>query len=211
MLTTTYDTVKSVPLNAETLPLLVDLEKMHKLVMKNFMDLNGASDSARSVLQVTFKTVLPTDQGGKRGECLLYIRSMEKVDETSVASPFVNAGDNVKIGIRLAAGKRSTKGERVEVKPYNDFEIADRVTELLGSHGFQAVSETDADGFSVPSVRASKFRWVGRNEPDAVRFPVRDIVAVVQVVDADKANAAISDGIGRGKNYGLGMVSVEGL
>ena len=206
----TYDTVKSVPLNAETLALLVDLDKMHKLVMRNFMDLNGATDSARALLQVTFKTVLPTDHGGKRGECQVYIRSMEPVDDSSVPSPAVNAGDEVKLTVRLASGKRNSERDgSTTVRPVSDAEVAEWASELLGSHGFKVLSETDGDGFVVPQVRSSRFRWVGGKEATAVRFPVRDIVAVVRVDDAEKANAAIADGIGRGKNYGLGMVNVE--
>lgn len=207
---TTYDTVKSVPLNAENLALLVDLDRMHKLVMSNFMDLNGASDSARALLQVTFKTVLPTDQGGKRGMCQVHIRSMEQVDDTSVPSPAVSAGDEVKLNIRLAAGKRnSERGGRTNVRPVSDAEVAVWASELLGSHGFKVLSETDSEGFVLPQVRSSRFRWVGGKDADAVRFPVRDIVAFVRIGDAEKANAAISNGIGRGKNYGLGMVGIE--
>ena len=206
----TYDTVKSVPLNAENLALLVDLDRMHKLVMRNFMDLNGATDSARALLQVTFKTVLPTDQGGKRGECQVHIRSMEPVDDSSVPSPSVNEGDEVKLSVRVAAAKRNSgKDGGITVRPVSDTEVAEWASELLGSHGFKVMSEADSGGFVVPQVRSSRFRWIGGKEADAVRFPVRDIVAAVRVDDAEKANSAISNGIGRGKNYGLGMVNVE--
>lgn len=210
MLTNTYDTVKSVPLTAENLGILVDLEKMHKLVMSNFMHLNGMSDSARAVLQVTFKTVLPTDQGGKRGECQVHIRSMEKVDESSVPSVSVSAGDTVKLSVRLSAAKRnSTRGGKDEVRPVGDNEIAEWTEALLSTHGFSVAREVDTAGFEVPSVRTSKLRWTGRRDTESVRFPVRDINAVVTVVDAVKANAAIVDGVGRGKNYGLGLVVVN--
>lgn len=210
MLTNTYDTVKSVPLTAENLGILVDLDKMHKLVMRNFMDLHGASDSARALLQVTFKTVLPTDQGGKRGECQIHIRSMEKVDESSVPSPSANAGDTLKLSLRLAAAKRNTtRNGKEEVRPVGDTEIAEWSEALLAAHGFKVEQEVDADGISVSSIRASRFRWIGRNETGAIRFPVRDITTLVTVVDAEKANAAIADGIGRGKNYGLGLVVVD--
>lgn len=207
----TYDTVKSVPLNAENLALLVDLDAMHKLVMKNFMALNGATDSARALLRVTFKTVLPTDQGGKRGECQIHIRSMEQVDDTSVPSPTVAEGEEVKLSVRLAAGKRKTlRTGGVSVTPVSDTEVAEWTKLLLESHGFSVLSDSDS-GIDVPRIRYSKLRWIGSKEDGAVRFPVRDVIAFVRVADAEKANAAIADGIGRGKNYGLGMVSVAAV
>lgn len=100
---------------------------------------------------------------------------------------------------RLARAAAKARGEKVGPRKTPDRPVTDEsshswVKALLSRQGFDIDDAT---------LSVSPARQYGRRR---LRFPVRDLVANVTVVDEQKATEAWQYGIGAGKNYGLGML-----
>jgi len=169
------------PLNRQTAQDISNLRFLHRRVMALFPQLDERSGTPRRDLGVLFRVCFPGEPLGSPTAVKVIARDTH---------PTVEEGQQARILVRLAAERRSDRGTR----PVRDDELDDWAT-----------SKLEAAGFTVHRLAAGAQRTFGAGN---LRFATRDTQAEVTVTDAATANHAMSNGIGRGKNFGLGMVVV---
>lgn len=202
---TSYEAVIQHPLDAEAVAMVGDLDATHKAVMRPFADLGGlAAESPRKALGVLFHLTLPGMPGHVGTGVAFHLRTTQIMDGFTPI-PLLSVGDRITIEVRLAAERRQTERDvtgrrttRETVRPIGDHEAEEWAIGLLTKAGLAVGPEG--------RLSISTGRNAGREK---LRFAYRDLRADVVVVDADAANNAVTNGIGRGKNYGFGMLRTK--
>jgi hypothetical protein len=193
----------NLPLTTENLRLTQDLNALHRRVMAAFPATASPTSTPRAELGVQYRVCAPGDQFAVPGRIRVLHRD-------AANAPTVAAGDQLTVTVRLAAEKRTgkdkpgyvradgptrTAGSRTRVSDADAYEWAEA---LLLRQGLAL--DVEADGNPL-LISAAAVAGTG-----ARRFVTRDVNAQVTVVDADAANHALANGVGAGKNYGLGMI-----
>ncbi|MCL1912945.1 MAG: type I-E CRISPR-associated protein Cas6/Cse3/CasE [Eubacteriaceae bacterium] len=97
----------------------------------------------------------------------------------------------------------STKGERGKVKPH----VSEKYKrEWLMKKSVQYGFELETDGFSILEAGQQKFYRNSKDKPVELTYAIFE--GILTVLDADKFVDALTQGIGRGKAYGCGMMTV---
>lgn len=167
------------PLNRQTAQDISNLRFLHRRVMSLFPQTDGHTDTPRRDLGVLFRVCFPGEPLSAANAVKIIARDTHLTFEE---------GQHARLLVRLAAERRSDNGTR----PVRDDEVDD-----------WAASKLTAAGFTVHRLAVGEERVFGGR---GIRFTTRDIQAEVTVADSNLANNAASCGLGRGKNYGLGML-----
>lgn len=190
----TYLSRIALPVSRETLTSLAGLDSSHKLVMGLFPDLEGSMDSPRAGLGILFRVEMPQSLIGVE-EIPLLVQSQVPVDDSSKVLRPLEDGDNILISATVSAETRHHEHGRKLLKD-------DQAEESL--------KQKFADiGIELTDVSVSPNRRIGARDKSVTgpAFNTRKVEGRATVLDAKFANVGVANGIGRGKNYGLGMVS----
>lgn len=195
---TSYDTTITLPFDERTIPLLGDLDAIHKFVMQMLPNLNGATDNARATFQTLFHLTLPGDPHHLGAGVNLTIRSNQRLNDTSVPTEPLAHNQTVKLRALIATEARDTAPDtrKIRTRPIGDTEAHDWICTRLTRYGL-----------AVDDLKYSKARTRGNRRGQ--HFTVRDITAVTTIIDPVAANTMLTSGIGRGKNYGLGLPRIS--
>lgn len=96
--------------------------------------------------------------------------------------------------------RRNDKGEQPIRRPEDATTWLTRLMKLNG----MSILETEADFQTSMEIRKTETEKGGRMH--AVNF-----VGVLEVLDSDRANTALRNGVGRGKSMGFGLLEVEAV
>lgn len=187
------DHIVTLPLTRDTLTLVADPPRVHRLMAANLPDLDGRSNAIRADTDTQFRIDLPSDPLGTPGAVTMRLRGPMFDGNVGDATPTPNLSDGLRVVAVVAAEKRKTDDRGVRVRPVPDADVHAWAAALFQRHGLTA---TDA-------IISPPRRYGGRR---GVRFTVRDLAAVVTINEPPAAANAMRRGIGRGRAYGLGML-----
>lgn len=199
------DHVVASPLSRDLLEVVAQPHAVHRHVARWLPDLGGRSQSIRADTGTQYRVDLPTDPLGKRGHIVFRLRG-DALLPTVPAGPAQTPPlrDGMSILVTVAAEKRLTRDGRITSRAVRDEEASAWAEELLLRHGLGTME------LAVSASRTFGARGKQPHEKAAVahhpRFSVRDLTATVTVLDDTLAAAALNNGIGRGRAYGLGML-----
>lgn len=196
-----FETILSVP--AETQEAAArpvwDLGHRHRLVMAQLPRLPQASSSPVRDLGVQYRLLLPDDAEWAPNVVRLRVRTLDKGFGEPVSVPA--AGATVDVTVRVTAqtreSRRDENGRRhgETVRAWTDADADERARRLLAERAGLMGGDLEVG----PSIK----------EGDrGVWFYTRRIAGfAMTVTDAELLRAALESGIGRGRGYGLGMLT----
>lgn len=165
---------------------------LHQYAMER-LPADGLGPSPRQAAGFQFRIDLPGDPlyrtAGARGDGKVRLQMLWRAGALDLGAETVAVGEQMTVQVRLWTGTRNDHGG-------GEWGNAawDRAAALLARHGFELAE----DGQGAPMVVGPAVR--------GVCGPQREVTARVRVTDAVAAQAAFDNGIGRAKNYGLGML-----
>lgn len=181
---------------------LTDLGELHRFVMASAARTPEPSTSPRAELGLMFRLDLPGDDGVSANQVKLVIRSKMPLSETSTPVVIPAAGSQVRARVTLVTEKRVSRGTGSSgpqhARPLTEDEASEFALHHLTNAGLQV---------SMDDLRLSSQRKVGRK--GSINFTSREVVAYATVTDQVALANALEHGIGRGLNYGFGLLSVD--
>lgn len=212
---------------------LGDCRRLHQTIMQAFPPLNEADQNgkAREQFGVLFRVDFEGRSGGAQilvqsgaepdwAACGSLLGGLTNVEVKEISPIYENLGDGLELMFRLYANptKRVSKKDeiahpkfkedknrrRVEIsRPEEQIEWLARKAE---AHGFRlanvAVKETVANASATPT---GKIHSRGANP---LTFGTGLFEGVLQITDAERFKETLTGGIGQGKAYGFGLLSV---
>jgi hypothetical protein len=199
----TFQTTLEFPLTAEFASTkLTDLGELHRFVMGAAARTTVPSASPRAELGITFRLGLPGDDGVGANLVSLLVRSTKPLSGTSTTVVAPVTGTQVRARVTLVTEKRVSRGTGKtgpqHSRPLTDDESVDLAQRHLTESGLQVKTN---------DLRLSGQRKVGRK--GAINFTSREVIAHATVTDQAALSRALEHGIGRGLNYGFGLLSVD--
>ncbi|HEY8717247.1 type I-E CRISPR-associated protein Cas6/Cse3/CasE [Pengzhenrongella sp.] len=199
----TYQTLLEFPLTPSFAQNeLVSLQKLHQFVMAAAGQLPNQSQTPRADLGVTFRLSLPGDDGVDGNTVQLLVRSNEPISGSSTTVTTPETGDRVRARVAMVAEKRLSRGTGnggpQQTRPLTDDEAVKVAWRRLTDAGLQV----DRADLQVSDARPAGARGT-------INVTYREIVAQAVVTDHPALGSALDRGIGRGKNYGFGLLTVE--
>jgi len=199
----TFQTTLEFPLTVEFANTqLTDLGELHRFVMAATERTPFPSQSPRSDLGLTFHLGLPGDDGVGGNLVNLLVRSAAPLNDASTTVTAPANGTPVRVRVTLVAEKRVSRGTGhrgpQHARPLTDPEAIEFALRHLSDAGLH-VDQTN--------MRLSDQRKVGRK--GAINFTIREVVTQATVNDQPSLTLALERGIGRGLNYGFGLLKIE--
>lgn len=199
----TYQTLLEFPLtSAFARSEMANLKKLHQFVMAAAGQLPGPSATPRADLGVTFRLSLPGDDGVEGNLVHLLVRSKEPISGSSATVTAPDQGDRVRARVALAAEKRLARGTGnggpQRTRPLTDDEAVEVSLRRLTDAGLQV---------DRSELQVSDARQAGAKGDINVTY--REVVAHAIVTDHLALSAALENGLGRGKNYGFGLMTLS--
>ena len=204
---------------------LADCHQMHCVVMSAFSHVGSANGNARSRLGVLYRVE------GQRDRVTLLVQSHTQPDWPRVGNRFLR-GHDVKLidgycdaivtGSRLRFRLQANPARKIDTKSGSDGRRNGKRVELRTEtewlawldrkghqHGFQLVSVKSAAAVTDVKV-ARRGKSVGRKENNGTSLTIFSVQfdGRLEVRDRDLFQAALRQGIGPGKAYGCGLLSV---
>jgi CRISPR system Cascade subunit CasE len=200
---------------------VIEPERLHKTLMRAFPD--DVGESARRSLAVLYRL----ERGGPDGLALLlqsagvprfdrwpsgYLRVGGTPRESCETRALDRALAALRNGRRLSFRLRANTTKKVDTKsgPEGEHRNGRRVP-VAGDEGRQAWLERRglAAGFEVhPGLRIREIRPIGGRGRKHMTFAGADFDGALTVVDIDRFREAIVRGIGPGKAFGFGLLSI---
>jgi CRISPR system Cascade subunit CasE len=187
---------------------LSDAVLLHKRVMTLVPD--GLGDQARARTGVLFRL-----EENRTGICVL-IQSQIHPELDRLPSGYGTAAVKdldpllARLGPGLPVHYRIAANASKRLARADEHHKAKQVVPLTGAAADQWWSRRAADhGLSLSSLLATPMpSAIGKNGQGRVRHSVTRFEGLAMVTDGERLRAAVTEGIGRGKSYGCGLLSL---
>lgn len=207
---------------------LGDVQGMHRTLLRAFEQVDGPAREAAGLLYRV--------EAGRSGEIVVlaqssvqpvwerlpdgYVQEVCEPKEIDEALAGVRAGMRLRFRLRANPTRKiDTKsgpngerrnGKRVDLRTEED-QLAwlARKGEAAGFRLMSATVRGEAEGVGVPDVRTTAAaRETGRRQGARLTFGAVQFDGALEVTDAEALRAAVAVGVGSGKAYGFGLLSL---